>query len=347
MRRSGKLQPICRRGLTHQDVRFAGNHWVGTCGELLLEGKAIMSLTRLTGGLVTAIAVLGLLGGSQMAYAGYSLGSIDSYGILFTGDGNNAVQINNGTLTGNVGIADPNGSQPAANLSGPLTVNGNFVFAGTSNITGIGGNVVVNGSVSESNATVMTEFNTLQSLSTTLGAEAGSNLVISVGNNATQTVNAASGELDANGNRVFNVTSFNESGNNNALVVNGDGAGDSVVFNLSSSVNANFTVGILLNGLTSDQVLFNIYGGSNASYTGGPTLQISANGATLAGDFLDPNGDISMNHAILDGRLIGGDMHNVEVVSGFQLVAPVPEPSTWAMVGLGLAGLLAIRRRKA
>jgi len=305
-----------------------------------------MRLRTLTNGLAAGLAILGLLGGSQFAYAGYSLGSIDSYAILFTGDGNNAVQINNGTLNGNVGIADPNGSQPAANLSGPLTVNGNFVFAGTSNITGIGGNVVVNGSISESNATVMTEFNTLQSLSTTLGGESGSNLAISVGNNATQTVNAASGELDGNGNRVFTVTSFSESGNNNALVINSDGAGDSVVLNLSSSVNANFTVGIVLNGLTSDQVLFNIFGGSNASYTGGPTLSISANGATLAGDFLDPNGDISMNHATLDGRLIGGDMHNVEVVSGFQL--NVPEPSTYALVlsALGILGAIARKRTR-
>ena len=43
----------------------------------------------------------------------------------------------------------------------------------------------------------------------------------------------SAGVLDANGNRVFTVTSFNTT-NSSVLTINGDAAGDNVVFNFTT-----------------------------------------------------------------------------------------------------------------
>ena len=56
-------------------------------------------------------------------------------------------------------------------------------------------------------AQMQTDLNLINALSTTLGAEPGTNVAISVGNGATQTSNASTGNL-VNGSRVFTVTSF-------------------------------------------------------------------------------------------------------------------------------------------
>jgi hypothetical protein len=96
---------------------------------------------------------------------------------------------------------------------------------------------------------------------------------------------------------------------------------------------------VLAGGITSDQVLFNITGGD---------LTINTNGATTMGTFLDPNGSISMNHSVLDGRLFGGDSHNMQIVSGANIIAPpsaVPEPTRTGLV-LGLMIAIAIATRK-
>jgi len=309
---------------------------------------------KLLTGLATIIAIQGFLFGGQFAQAqsvgsgsGFTLGNAANFGDIYTGAGENNLNMNNGTFNGNIGIGNPYNVTPQFAPSGPLTVNGDVDFAGAVNTNGnIGGNVVIHGTFNGNVAQVATDLNNLQALSTALGGEAGSNLVISIGNNVTQTVNAASGQLDAHGNRVFNVSGFAWSGNNNALVINGDGAGDPVVLNLSSSVNAQFKGGIVLTGgLTSDQVLFNIYGGTDSAWNGGPSLTINANNAILTGTFLDPNGSESMDSAILDGRIFGGDMHDQQIVSNFQLTEPVPEPSSYALV-LSALGLLGVATRK-
>jgi hypothetical protein len=76
----------------------------------------------------------------------------------------------------------------------------------------------------------------------------------------------------------------------------------------------------------------------------GNSLTISTNGATETGTFLDPNGMISMNHSVLNGRLFGGDTHDDQIVSGANISAPVPEPSTLVLAGLGASLLFWARR---
>jgi len=280
------------------------------------------------------------------ANAGFNLGGGYNYAVLFEGGGNNHLSFNNGTISGNIGLGSPPVGTPQFALSGGAantTIDGNVLFAGPVNVSGTAGTdytITPVHTITGNNLVVQTTLNYLNSLSSTLGAESGASLAISVGNNATQTVNVASGILDGNGNRIFTVSSVSFV-NGTTLLINGDGAGDSVVFNLASSANFNGRI-VLGNGLSSDEVLFNLTGGSSLS--GGPTLTISANGETLTGTFLDPNGPMQINHSILDGRFFGGDTHDDQIVSGASIIAPVPEPTMLSLLTFGLLSLLIARR---
>ena len=175
-----------------------------------------------------------------------------------------------------------------------------------------------------------------------LGLETGTSTTISSGGS----VNSSSGTLDGNGNRVFTVT--NISFPNGTFTVNGS-ASDCVVFNIAGGVGNNGLNGsiVLAGGITADHVLFNYtpatsnlttYNNDYASLSGGPTMTISTNGLTTMGDFLDPTGNIQINHSILDGRIFGGDTQNLSFVSGADLVAPAAVPAP--VVGAGLPGLI-------
>jgi len=109
-----------------------------------------------------------------------------------------------------------------------------------------------------------------------------------------------------------------------------------------------------LGGLTDDQVLWNFFGGSGG--TGGPTMSLNNNASSFPlldwqGVLLDPNGTMSLVNANLDGRVFGGDTHNMQIISNAAIdtiTAPrlVPEPSTLILFGGGLALLAALRRHK-
>jgi hypothetical protein len=83
----------------------------------------------------------------------------------------------------------------------------------------------------------------------------------------------------------------------------------------------------------------------------GGSVQGAASGATLSGTFLIPNEAVTLNSLIIDGHLFGGEEGiNFQFVSNAFINQPasaVPEPSTWAMLLLGFAGIgfMAYRRR--
>ena len=273
------------------------------------------------------------------SYASFSLGDAANYAVLYEGNGAHSLQINNGpgpgglAVNGNIGLGDglTGTGTPQLQLSGPVTINGNINFAGSVIDNGpYNGNLVVNGSINGNMSSVETDLKTLNTLSSTLGSEAGQTLAINT-SSGSQTVNVSAGAIDGSGNSIFTVNSVSFN-NGQTLTIHGDGT-HSVVCKINASPHFAGTI-VLTGGLTSDQVLFNIIGGNGATLSGGSTLQYAANGGILTGTFLDPNGAISINNAVLDGRLFGGDSTDMSIVSGGQVnaptvvVSPVPEAST-------------------
>jgi hypothetical protein len=119
------------------------------------------------------------------------------------------------------------------------------------------------------------------------------------------------------------------------LTIDGTGLapGQDVVINVTG--NNNVALKNLLNltgGLTDDQVFINITG--TGQQVGGNT-----NGGIVNGIFVALNDKFNVDNTTVDGRVIGGDSADFQLVSGFVLnTPPVPAP----LIGHGLLVLLAV-----
>jgi hypothetical protein len=296
-----------------------------------------------------AIGIAGLflaMGVPTVQAVGFDLGGAASYAVLYEGGGANKnsgnsfqLQYNNSAVNGNIGIG---GSGSLQQSSG--NINGNVDFSAPTTPPNQFGNIT--GNVSYGISAVQTDLNYVNNLSSTLGGESGAALTVNLNNNQSQTITASDGKSDGSGNRVFTVSSGFTFNNGATLTINGDAAGEHVVINFSSSAQFGGTI-LLGGGLTAADVLFNFTGG--ASLMGGDTLQNNSNGAILAGTFLDPNGDMSINHSVLNGYFFGGDSQNMSIVSGAYINAPsvqIPDNGpTLVLLGLALAGLGCVSRK--
>jgi PEP-CTERM motif len=156
--------------------------------------------------------------------------------------------------------------------------------------------------------------------------------------NGNTTINGSAGVLDANGNRVFNVTAYN-AGNGNIVTINGDG--HDVVLNFLFNSNVNLGGDVTLVGLGGDDVVWN-FASSNQNISLNNNASSFPLPLAFQGIILAPNDALSIVNANLVGRVWGGDSHDMQVVSGDTLITPVtavPEPSTWAMMLIGFVGL--------
>ena len=291
------------------------------------------------------------------AWAGAVFGvDVADYIILYEGGAGNHLAINNfgttGIWTGDIGIA---GTGTLA-ASGPGTLNGDINFAAANTGQASISNTTINGTVNFGVPSVQSIMNSLNTLSSDLGALAASGTSLAINTSSDQTVLATSGAL-IGGNRIFNVTSVN-TGNGENLIIKGDGS-QGVVLDVNTAGDAQFHGNILLQDLTGkffgdagyaglfpDQLLINLYDG--ALLTGGDKLDANNNGNnahpanTIYGAFLDPNGAISFVNTRIVGRIFGGDSSDMQIVSGDTITLPpsrrVPEPSS---VILALTALLA------
>jgi hypothetical protein len=320
---------------------------------------------------VAALVALLVFAGAERCSADFTLGDAANYGLLYEGNGGKTLNYNNSNLVGNLGI----GGTGTIGLSGPGTITGNVDFNGTSNVgnhsapAGVVGGVTISGAITGGVPAVSSALSTVNSLSQTLGLEAGTSTTIASGGAVAASASdvggvggAPAGTLvgtsDGSGNSVFNVSGISFA--NGTFTVYGTSS-QFVVLNIAGNVGNNGLNGsvVLMGGITSDQVLFNYtpstsilstYNSDYTNLTGGPTMTISTNGLTTTGVFLNPTGDYQVNHSVVEGRVIGGDTKNSAFVSGANLDAPpVPEPSELvalsAMSLLGVGGAFFLRRR--
>ena len=304
--------------------------------------------------LTVSLSLLSLAGASLSARAGFALNDCTNYAVLYEGSGSHSLNCDSGSITGDIGVGAPAHSTTASvklsSSTSKTTINGNLYFDSEVNVNGREGSDYSqsSGKVSANKTGVSAALDYLNSLSASLGREAGAAVNIDTGETGKQTIDISTGKLDNNGNRIFNVADFSF-GKNTTLTLNGNAAGDSVVFNFSDDATFGGSIS-LAKGLKADQVIFNFYNGSNLDE--GNTLKIDAYGGTVYGIFLNPNGKISITNSVVAGRVFGGGSQDEEIASGSSVIAPnvvpaaVPEPAAAAMIGLGLVGLWAARWRR-
>jgi hypothetical protein len=281
-----------------------------------------------------ALALVAL--GLPQVRAGMIVGvDVEKYVILYQGAGGRHLHINNfgttGVWTGDIGIAGTGTLQ----ASGPGTHNGNIDFAAANSGQANVHNTTVIGTTNYNESVVQSIMNELNTLSSNLGALAGSGTRLAINTNSAQTILVSTGAL-VEGTRLFNVNSVNTKNGQN-LIIKGDGS-QSVVFDVNTPGHAQFHGNILLQdmsgkmygdagyaGLGPDQVLFNLFDGD--------TLDVNNNGNQahpnniIYGTFLDPNGAVSFVNTRIVGRIFGGDSHNMQIVSGDTIALPAGLPA--------------------
>jgi hypothetical protein len=303
------LQSLNQYSFTALSTDAAGN---------VSNASAIYSVTMLTppsSAPSVSLSTARLATSSQLSSNAF--GAAAGYAVLGEGAGGSALQISFASINGNVGVGNTGGARAAG--SSLMTGRFDFSAANTGQFSNNSPFNSITGGATYNAAGVMSALNSVNAMNTTLGAETGTPIAI----NGTTTINASAGTLDANGNRLFTVTSFTTT-NNNVLTINGDAAGDNVVFNFSGNVNFNNQV--VLAGISPDQVLYNFVGGSH--FFGGPALQInnvaSRSGSNLVqGIFLDPNGPISVTNTRLIGRVFGGGNQTMQIGGGTTITTPL------------------------
>lgn len=249
-----------------------------------------------------------------------NVGGVNGYTVLYEGTGGHNLQITNVSIGGNVGV----GGTGHVQFNGPGTIGGRLDFSApnTGQYSNNNHSNVGPTSVNYNVAAVTTALNAIGNLSTSLGGLPGTSITF---NNASQTVNESSGELQTTGGityRVFNVTSYSEN-DGDVVTINGDGSGDTVVFNFSFNSNVNLGGDVVLTGgLTPDQVIWN-FTSSNQN------IQLNNNASSFPfptfayrGVILAPNDKISVVNTSLIGRVLGGDSSDMQIVSGANIHTP-------------------------
>jgi hypothetical protein len=271
-----------------------------------------------------------------------TLGTASSYGVL-TGVGETTVLNGGFALTGNLGLAKGynvtiNGTNSESGTTyydyttgwGAYTPNGTFNQGGSIQ-------TVMNQPVADAIAASMN--------AAALAATSG---LMNQGGSITSSVTiSALTNLSEN---VLDLTSVNLT--NGTITFNDNGkAGAKYIVNVTGAFSLSNTKIQVSGGAAASDIIFNIEGtGQNVQITGGTTL----------GTLLVPNSNVTIGGGgTLTGALIAG-VNNAgksytltEQSSGYNITqfayvprANVPEPSSIALLGAGMAALAGLRRRK-
>ena len=284
-------------------------------------------------------ATLSLNGGSSVYIGGANSGN---------------VTVNGGTAS--IGINGNNTATVTANGGGVIAINGksgNINGNGTSTTTvdlpkssdktgNINNATIHYGAVHLTNPlpTFSSTFQTpLTNLSTQLKTVAPNSTVTS--SNGTVTFNATP---NAQGQAIFNISASVLTAGNENVVLNANGA-TTIIIDVAATCNG-ATCAISLPSSTNflnptadaSDVLWNFYNATSLSF-----------GSEFGGTVIAPDAAVT-NSSPIDGDLIAGtftgtgELHNYPFLGN--LVFAAPEPASLTVLGVGLIGLIAARRRK-
>jgi choice-of-anchor A domain-containing protein len=296
---------------------------------------------------------LGVIGSNSGALSLANGGSVyvgnGNTGSITANGGTNTVQIN-GNNSGSVSLNNSSTMQLNGSNTGTIQVNG-----GSLSYTGSAGNLtnVNNGPTNHvSSVTLTAPTSTLGSFASTFQTQltALSSQLNGVAANSTATVSN-------------NAVSFSASPNSSGVAV----------FNVNSSLfSGASTVQIILNGATSVIINVNVDSCASNVCTFAPTANFEnptdyasavlwnfVNATNLnfttefGGSILAPDGTVD-NSSAIDGTLVAvndsgsdGELHSYPYSGTFPgSPTAAPEPASLALVGSGIAGLAAIRRRQ-
>jgi hypothetical protein len=296
---------------------FKGSVFVASaCCLMLVAGHAGATSTPITLGTATNYGLLTGLGESTTIKGGFRL-----TGNLGLGAGYTFKISGTNSQTGTTYYDGSNG--------GSWTSNGTYTSAGSTNT-----------SMSQPLADAIAASNNAAALAATAGlADQGGSIISSVVINAM--TNLSENVLDLTSVNLTNGTiTFNDNGN----------AGAKYIVNVTGAFNLSNTTIQVAGGAAASDIIFNIEGT-------GQSVQIT-NGTTL-GTLLVPNSNVTVGGGgTLTGELIAGvnNLGNsytvLEQTTGYNITsfaytprANVPEPSSIALFGAGIAAIAGFRRK--
>jgi choice-of-anchor A domain-containing protein len=303
----------------------------GTVGSGLLDGNA--SYTVASGNPASTTATPNLVVGGNFRNSGTSLnGSALIGGNAF---------FHTPTVSGNI----TTGGDLTADSGG--FVNGSISYAGT--LHNNEGYKFYGGTATQLNApptfpfSFATEGAYLKSLSTQLGAMAGTGSVVFTGNAGTNTL----GGLTLTGTNakqdIFHVSGA-DLALANSLTINAV-AGETIVIDIDGATDKMTSFGITLHNIDNQHVLYN--------FTGATSLTLNSIG--VRGSILAPLANINFAGGNIDGTIIGqsikgvGESHSFLFTGNIDVPptpSAVPEPATYATAVIGLLGAGWFSRRK-
>jgi choice-of-anchor A domain-containing protein len=305
----------------------------------------------------------GDLGSSSVAYSGDSQGAmaiggnawLQSYSVSASSTASGTALVVGGSLTQNGGTINGN-AYVAGNASFPTnyggtTVNGSLTYGGSLNSAPTqAGSISHNASAasplnfSAAEATLQqtsaylatsSNFSASQTGTVSVAPWTTNNYVLTGTNSSLNVFTMTTAQLASLSSGSFTINAPSSS----TVVINITGS--------SATFGAPGNFGFFLNGVGASHVLFNL----------DTATSVNISGLGVYGSILAPNAAVTFNNGQLNGSLMaaslsgsqwqGGQLNSVAFTGSLPSISPVPEPETFALFGLGFAGLILKRRRKA